>query len=583
MTSCEVCGGEQFSLQDGFYNCDECGTQSQEVREMTLADVITPGVRAGFKISEEGKAARRRSRPPRKADIKRVRLTAPERLNLLLPRWTKRLQDRGAPADLTENMLQLWAYILDKLDGKLFHPLLSTRGALCYLWVALADCDSRYRLSDVFRWARDGTIPVYSAANEIPEDAVANWTNMFRGGGYDLNTTSHSFLRGALRRLSLPAPPRPSLEALLSRQLTELSLPEQLARVAAQMGRRALALDPLTPEVDTLILLLLALKVLLGLDGATELANSRLAAARNAAVPEGARWFDFSAWLRHLRESRAAIGRRDYLSLQREPGLDPCQLHHRRLLYDYYREEGSFCQRVETNHRMKPFRQQAYQTQTASLFSRQAAASAEPPSFIACRDLLRPVSALLPKELLEEAYSLRKTTVDFLVDEKHVRQLDSVGLEVTVIKGAARRRQLRRRLKPDGDVILVDSTRNMGATSPTSSTLKCEAQGDDGMEENSDLCLYLPSTDVWAVELFERQGRIFEFIEETSDWPQTFKYLIKVFSQLVEVKERDFARRYSHMELQVLGPGRGERVKRPQNGNVRRRQSRRNSSSSSEE
>lgn len=41
---CIICGGKNFTLTSGFYFCQECGTQSQDIREIEIDENLTAGL-----------------------------------------------------------------------------------------------------------------------------------------------------------------------------------------------------------------------------------------------------------------------------------------------------------------------------------------------------------------------------------------------------------------------------------------------------------------------------------------------------------------------------------------------------------
>lgn len=52
-TSCNVCGGTDMNLVDGFYYCVECGTQDQNIQERIVETVfLTDGTHAKYSIKK---------------------------------------------------------------------------------------------------------------------------------------------------------------------------------------------------------------------------------------------------------------------------------------------------------------------------------------------------------------------------------------------------------------------------------------------------------------------------------------------------------------------------------------------------
>lgn len=42
-STCDVCGGSNYTLEEGFFYCDECGTQNQTTRDFVVDDEFNEG------------------------------------------------------------------------------------------------------------------------------------------------------------------------------------------------------------------------------------------------------------------------------------------------------------------------------------------------------------------------------------------------------------------------------------------------------------------------------------------------------------------------------------------------------------
>uniref|UniRef100_A0A182NGG2 TATA box-binding protein-associated factor RNA polymerase I subunit B n=1 Tax=Anopheles dirus TaxID=7168 RepID=A0A182NGG2_9DIPT len=96
MDVCEVCGLSDFSLQDGGYYCNECGTKLLHKRELVGdgLDNIGLQIRTKQKIEYAGT------------------LTSWEQLNYMLNGLSQRMVELGAPAEFKKTVLQLWCSFL---------------------------------------------------------------------------------------------------------------------------------------------------------------------------------------------------------------------------------------------------------------------------------------------------------------------------------------------------------------------------------------------------------------------------------------------------------------------------------------
>uniref|UniRef100_A0A182T2P3 TATA box-binding protein-associated factor RNA polymerase I subunit B n=1 Tax=Anopheles maculatus TaxID=74869 RepID=A0A182T2P3_9DIPT len=102
---CEVCGLEDFTLEDGFYYCTECGTKLLNKREI-VEDDINVGAQTRILKAEVG--------PGRT-------ITSWEQINYFLHGLTERLIELGAPEELKATVLQIWCAYLNIAEIAFFH------------------------------------------------------------------------------------------------------------------------------------------------------------------------------------------------------------------------------------------------------------------------------------------------------------------------------------------------------------------------------------------------------------------------------------------------------------------------------
>ncbi|XP_052903075.1 TATA box-binding protein-associated factor RNA polymerase I subunit B [Anopheles moucheti] len=102
--TCEVCGLEDFTLENGFYYCTECGTKLYSKREIVDDDIdvgchttTRTEARQGNKISSW------------------------EQMNYFLHGLTARLVELGAPEELKMTVLQIWCAYLNNAEIAFFH------------------------------------------------------------------------------------------------------------------------------------------------------------------------------------------------------------------------------------------------------------------------------------------------------------------------------------------------------------------------------------------------------------------------------------------------------------------------------
>ncbi|XP_050068756.1 TATA box-binding protein-associated factor RNA polymerase I subunit B [Anopheles maculipalpis] len=101
---CEVCGLEDFTLEDGFYYCTECGTKLLHKREIVDDDI---NVGAHTRIRTE-------------VAVERT-ISSWEQMNYILHGLTERLIELGAPEELKATVLQIWCAYLNTAEIAFFH------------------------------------------------------------------------------------------------------------------------------------------------------------------------------------------------------------------------------------------------------------------------------------------------------------------------------------------------------------------------------------------------------------------------------------------------------------------------------
>ncbi|XP_050087297.1 TATA box-binding protein-associated factor RNA polymerase I subunit B [Anopheles aquasalis] len=114
---CEVCGLDSFTLDAGFYYCDECGTKLA-IRCETVNDREADG---GDQQHEEKKTETKHE------------ISSWEQLNYILHGLTERLIEMGAPAELKRSVLQIWCAYLQKAEIAFFDKRKRSRPRLSLL------------------------------------------------------------------------------------------------------------------------------------------------------------------------------------------------------------------------------------------------------------------------------------------------------------------------------------------------------------------------------------------------------------------------------------------------------------------
>ncbi|KAL5291965.1 hypothetical protein ACFFRR_011007 [Megaselia abdita] len=98
---CHICDGNKFSLNEGFYYCDECGTQLKEVLDLNLEEDYVED------LSTFNKKVIKKDKTENKFNV-----TSWEVLNYILRGLVEELLGLGAKEELKETVLQLWAALL---------------------------------------------------------------------------------------------------------------------------------------------------------------------------------------------------------------------------------------------------------------------------------------------------------------------------------------------------------------------------------------------------------------------------------------------------------------------------------------
>lgn len=108
--SCKVCGERQFTLREGYYYCQECGTKQEQVRAVEVErdeDFL------------EGKLLKKQKIKAVKAE--KPNLTSWECYNYILRGLVNDLLSFGAKEDLKLMALQLWAAYLRRMEVAFFN------------------------------------------------------------------------------------------------------------------------------------------------------------------------------------------------------------------------------------------------------------------------------------------------------------------------------------------------------------------------------------------------------------------------------------------------------------------------------
>lgn len=369
---CEVCGGTEFSLIAGHYYCDECQTQSQHMREtvdegggmhvMATSNIATSQTTLDRSALFQQKSAALRAQ---------VYISEDEAVNLLLQSCTSKLLRHGCVSQLRSTVLENWRDLLAS-EHRCPARLLVAVGVLA---VSLLQHYPQFVVSDVIRWTRQFDLPIFSALNELPQDAHLRHRGVLTVYGDSVTGRRVlGYLHTVFACLGQRHLTTCSHYRLMLRFCHELALPRQLALVAynlflagyrklfQQSGGRLttktradLALYP--PEIFLMCAVLAALKLLFGLDDCTETQISRVASVHNAQLPpesdsvaesDSQHWFVLTDWLRYIHLRSLAVGGHHLPSLHARRLYDPCRPEHRRLLYSFYWREAMFADMTES-------------------------------------------------------------------------------------------------------------------------------------------------------------------------------------------------------------------------------------------
>ncbi|XP_058056071.1 TATA box-binding protein-associated factor RNA polymerase I subunit B [Anopheles bellator] len=135
--TCEVCGMEEFSLDAGFYYCNECGTK-QNTRAKMVEDFHEA-------CAWQGQMVRI------KKDKTTNKITSWEQMNHILHGLTEQLVELGAPNHLKVTVLQIWCAYLRDVEVAFFtkrrrlRPRLSLANQRCDLNLVFNRPVPRYR------------------------------------------------------------------------------------------------------------------------------------------------------------------------------------------------------------------------------------------------------------------------------------------------------------------------------------------------------------------------------------------------------------------------------------------------------
>lgn len=114
---CEICGGSDFYQEAGFYYCNECLTQTQEMQEHMMDDTAMPDPAA---IIEP---AKRKSSKSSRSQEKKQQITSWECYNYIILGLVEELIQLGAKPELKPTVMNLWFAYLNKLEVLHTDPL----------------------------------------------------------------------------------------------------------------------------------------------------------------------------------------------------------------------------------------------------------------------------------------------------------------------------------------------------------------------------------------------------------------------------------------------------------------------------
>ncbi|XP_022250910.1 TATA box-binding protein-associated factor RNA polymerase I subunit B-like [Limulus polyphemus] len=190
-----------------------------------------------------------------------------------------------------------------------------------FCWLGLLLLKDQVLLSDFLRWSREGKIPLYDAYHYLPARMKLQW---FDWNSLDLNVLpSIDHIYGITSKLAFflelyKLPPYPIMP-LVSRFVMDLNLPAELVdivqKLAEKTGETYIQWEYQTrsargrisliysPEGRAISLILVALKLLFGLDGKTEKKLSKYGEKMTAALPKnsGINLFLWNVWEEHVK------------------------------------------------------------------------------------------------------------------------------------------------------------------------------------------------------------------------------------------------------------------------------------------
>lgn len=106
--TCNLCGGTDFYKESGYFYCNECQTQSQDIREHTFATALAEDVDVEATSSTTSSKSRGASSTEQ--------ITSWECYNYILLGLINELLELGADPKLREVVKKLWFMYLTKLE-----------------------------------------------------------------------------------------------------------------------------------------------------------------------------------------------------------------------------------------------------------------------------------------------------------------------------------------------------------------------------------------------------------------------------------------------------------------------------------
>lgn len=115
-SSCEVCGMKDYTLEDGYYYCNECGTKLRNQRE--VLDVFNSSCNDAVVNDEK---------------VVENKISSWEQMNYFLHGLTERMVELGAPPELKTTALQIWCSYLRLTEVAFFNKRQRQRPRLSLL------------------------------------------------------------------------------------------------------------------------------------------------------------------------------------------------------------------------------------------------------------------------------------------------------------------------------------------------------------------------------------------------------------------------------------------------------------------